>query len=263
MPSTLPPFTPLDEQVSTFGIANSHGTTGDGMLVETDNNWGTTGTPVSGTLKRITEVGAVRRLRFELTDVGIAMSDTTTSGSLKLIDFPAGIVKIYGCCTNLTLAGDGDAIDADAAIVASLGTVAAGSGTTLTGTEADILPSTACTLTTDAGTFAEESTISALAALTDSSAGTPSATTIAALADGTTYANDVAALRNNLATIAARLNAITALFGGGGLEPIFDGTATAVDVYLNFAVAAAGIDADGVLTVNGTIELLVGYIGDN
>lgn len=40
-------------------------------------------------------------------------------------------------------------------------------------------------------------------AITDSSAGTPSTTAIVALSDGTTYANDVAALRNNLATLAA------------------------------------------------------------
>lgn len=40
-------------------------------------------------------------------------------------------------------------------------------------------------------------------AITDNSAGTPSTTAIAALSDGSTYANDVAALRNNLATLAA------------------------------------------------------------
>lgn len=42
--------------------------------------------------------------------------------------------------------------------------------------------------------------------LTDNSAGTPSATAIAALSDGSTYANDVAALRNNLATLTAKVN---------------------------------------------------------
>ncbi len=44
--------------------------------------------------------------------------------------------------------------------------------------------------------------------LTDNSAGTASATAIAALSDGSTYANDVAAIRNNLATIAATLNSL-------------------------------------------------------
>lgn len=40
-------------------------------------------------------------------------------------------------------------------------------------------------------------------AITDSTAGTPSTTALAALADGTTYATDVAAIRNNFATLGA------------------------------------------------------------
>lgn len=43
------------------------------------------------------------------------------------------------------------------------------------------------------------------AALTDNTAGTAD-TTLQALADGTTYANDVAAIRNNFADLAARAN---------------------------------------------------------
>lgn len=42
-------------------------------------------------------------------------------------------------------------------------------------------------------------------ALTDNSAGTPSSSAIAALANGTTYSTDVGAIRNNFATIAAEL----------------------------------------------------------
>lgn len=44
-------------------------------------------------------------------------------------------------------------------------------------------------------------------ALTDNSAGTAN-TTIQALADGSTYANDVAAIRNNFADLAAAVNAV-------------------------------------------------------
>lgn len=44
--------------------------------------------------------------------------------------------------------------------------------------------------------------------LTDSSAGTASLTTVAALADGSTYANDIAALRNNLATLTGAANSL-------------------------------------------------------
>lgn len=45
--------------------------------------------------------------------------------------------------------------------------------------------------------------------LTDSSAGAASATAVAALADGSTYANDIAALRNNLATLTLAINKLT------------------------------------------------------
>lgn len=64
---------------------------------------------------------------------------------------------------------------------------------------------------TNAGTQA-----SAIAALTDNSAGTAN-DTIQALADGTTYANDVAAIRNNFADLAAKVNAITAALRGAGI----------------------------------------------
>jgi len=50
------------------------------------------------------------------------------------------------------------------------------------------------------------------ALITDSTGGTASATTIANLADGTTYATDHAALENNLATIALALNSRQAGF---------------------------------------------------
>ncbi len=45
--------------------------------------------------------------------------------------------------------------------------------------------------------------------LTDSTSGTASAVTVAALADGTTYANDVAAIRSNLATLTLAVNKLT------------------------------------------------------
>lgn len=71
------------------------------------------------------------------------------------------------------------------------------------------------------------------AVLTDNSAGTAN-TTVQALADGTTYATDVAAIRNNFADLTAQINAlrvdigatrtqlialITSLEGNGVLTP--------------------------------------------
>jgi hypothetical protein len=50
--------------------------------------------------------------------------------------------------------------------------------------------------------------------LTDSTAGTPSPTAVAALSDGSTYANDVAAIRNNLSTLTVTLNTLTDIVRG-------------------------------------------------
>jgi len=49
----------------------------------------------------------------------------------------------------------------------------------------------------------------AITSLTDNTAGTAN-NTLEALADGTTYANDVAAIRNNFADLAAKINEILA-----------------------------------------------------
>ena len=46
--------------------------------------------------------------------------------------------------------------------------------------------------------------------LTDSTGGTASTTTVANLADGSTYANDHAAIENNFATLTAKLNVVLA-----------------------------------------------------
>ncbi len=46
--------------------------------------------------------------------------------------------------------------------------------------------------------------------LTDSTSGTASATTIVALTNGSTWATDIAALRNNLATLTATFNQLIA-----------------------------------------------------
>lgn len=43
---------------------------------------------------------------------------------------------------------------------------------------------------------------------------------------------------------------------------VFDGTTTAVDAYLNFAVPDAGSTADDTLTVSGTITLVWSNLGD-
>lgn len=50
-------------------------------------------------------------------------------------------------------------------------------------------------------------------------------------------------------------------FGGQGTA--IDGTGTAVDLYLNWSGTAATIDANGAITVTGTVELIVALLGDD
>ena len=50
-------------------------------------------------------------------------------------------------------------------------------------------------------------------------------------------------------------------FGGQGTA--IDGTSTAVDLYLNWSGTAATIDANGAITVTGTVELLIALLGDD
>lgn len=154
--------------------------------------------------------GAIQKTVLTLTNVAVATVDATTSGaqgSLKVYDFPEGNLVFLGATTNLTIARVGTAITATAAVVASVGTATAGVDATLTGTEADLVPSTTATLTAGAGT--------------------------------------------------AKGKSLT-----GGIA-VFDGTATAKDAYLNFAMPDASSTGNDTLTVNGTITLLWANAGDN
>lgn len=64
----------------------------------------------------------------------------------KIYGFPAGLIRILGAVANLTLTTVGAEIDADAAVIASVGSVTAADDGSLTSTEANIVPSTAYTL---------------------------------------------------------------------------------------------------------------------
>lgn len=88
----------------------------------------------------------------------VAITDHTTSGaqgSLELYDLPAKNCLILGAQAALTLARVGTAIGATANPLVSVGTAQAAADTTLTGTEANIIPSTSAgAFVSGAGTFA-------------------------------------------------------------------------------------------------------------
>jgi predicted RecA/RadA family phage recombinase len=84
--------------------------------------------------------------RLSLDALSVTMADAAggqSSGGTKIYDFPAGAIKMVGAIANLTVtAGSGgiaDAFDGDFA----LGSVVAAADASLSGTEANILPSTA------------------------------------------------------------------------------------------------------------------------
>lgn len=103
--------------------------------------------------------GAVvtRKTRITLDGAEVTMTDATTNGNhggLKIYDFPTGLIRIVGAIAAVSVEGLDTGVDADAAVVASLGTVVvANTNETLTSTEADIIASTAATFTDAAGTF--------------------------------------------------------------------------------------------------------------
>jgi len=151
--------------------------------------------------------GLLHKTIFTLVNVVVAMVDATTNGSQgsqKIYDFPEGLINILGASMSLSIARVGTNLAAGAAIVAAIGTVAPAADATLTSTEANIIPSTAATLTAGAGAPKGKSTA------------------------GSTL----------------------------------DGTTTAIDALLNFAVPDADSAGNDSLVVNGTITIVWAQLGD-
>lgn len=122
----------------------------------------TKSTPVAtnGVTAKFTVGGAITET-FEFKNASIATIDATTNGaqgSLKLVDIARGNLIFTGITTNLTIARVGTSIIASAAIVSSLGTAPAGVDATLTGTEANLIASTATPLSTGTGAFKARTT---------------------------------------------------------------------------------------------------------
>lgn len=139
-----------------------------------------------------------------MTDAGIAGAH----GSLKVHDFPQCNMLFLGGSTDLTITAGAGGITDTAAVVGSIGTATVSTAdATLTGTEADLIPSTASPLTAGAGATKGKSVTAGIA--------------------------------------------------------VFDGTGTAIDAWLNFAVPDAGSTANDTLTVSGTITLVWANLGDN
>lgn len=224
----------------------------DSTLNSSNTSFGTVaGTGVTG--QEFT-TGVVKQTVITLVNLSVTMTDATTSGSIgsqKIYDMPAGLIKIIGARTNLTVVAAAG-IGATATLKHSLGTAAAATNDTLNLTKANIIPSTDTVLASSAGSPKGSSIVTAITALTDNSGGVAS-DTLAAI----TGSYVEATIENTVASLAAKVNAVIAALTLAGNEQTFtvDGTSSAPDIYLNFGVADAGSTANSTLTVNGTVTI--------
>ena len=141
----------------------------------------------------VTETPGVLKTVLTLDKVVVTMTDATTAGShgsLKLYDFPACNLLFLGGSCDLTLTAGAGGITDTAAVVASVGTATVSTAdATLTSTEADLIPSTASTLTTGAGTT-KGKTVTAGVVVFDGTATAKDAWLNLAVPDADSTAND-------------------------------------------------------------------------
>lgn len=138
---------------------------------------------------------------FILLDVDVVMTDAGaagTHGSIQLLDWLAGNLLILGATSDIAIVSDAAGLDADAELIASIGTVTtATDNATLTTTESDIIDSTACTLTASVGAMAGLST-SAELAIYDGTSSAKDAFLNFAAPDADTDANDTIILNGTV-----------------------------------------------------------------
>lgn len=104
---------------------------------------------VAGTGNTVSEAALAGTHQTVITLTEFSMLVATTGVGIvgtKIYDFPAGLIRILGAVADLTLTTVGTDIDADADVIASVGSVTAADDGTLTSTEANIVPSTAYSL---------------------------------------------------------------------------------------------------------------------
>lgn len=117
-----------------------------GQLLQTISDSSGIGT-ASGTGVVAAESGsAVRKTVLSLTNAAIVLADNAgvvAFGSLKVYDFPAGAIQFLGATANLALTKSSAGVNVDWDGDIGIGSAAAGNSATLTGTEQDLIPSTA------------------------------------------------------------------------------------------------------------------------
>lgn len=115
------------------------------------------GNAVSGVVVQPYLNGSCFTLDFTLSDLLVTLVKATTvsgGGGTKIFEFVPGLVNPTGGTSNLTLTAAGDK-----SFLAGVGSAAAGTDGSLTSTEISLLPQTAATTTSGAGTCKMKSTL--------------------------------------------------------------------------------------------------------
>lgn len=172
----------------------------------------TDGVKTGGTVSAINTIqGIVNQTVFTLSSLAQTVVNGTEYQGTKIYDFPAGRILVLGVVASIsqkTTSELASTLNASSTGALSLGTATA-SSTTLDGTMANLLPSTA---------FTSSATVNV---------------------------------------------AGTAVSGALAASAQFDGTATAIDLYVNTAYATTGdVDADATQTLSGTITVTWINLGD-
>ena len=170
---------------------------------------GTAGSaPFNASTAASTTAGGMLKTVVTLSGRSVTMTDATTAGShgsIQLYDFPAGNLFFLGATCDLTLTAGVGGITDTAAVVVGVGTATlATDNATLTGTEADLVPSTAATLTAGVGTGKGKS-LTAGAVVFDGTSTAKDAWLNIAVPDAGSTANDTITVSGTVTLVWANL----------------------------------------------------------
>jgi hypothetical protein len=134
----------------------------NGVATSLDGPGAAAGTGVTAREYALDPRGVFHQTVLTVSGLAVAMTDAGAAGchgTQKVYDFPAGLIGVLGCVTDLTFTAGSGGIADTAAVVGAIGSATVGTNNdTLTSTEADILPSTAATLTGGVGACDGENT---------------------------------------------------------------------------------------------------------
>lgn len=178
------------------------------LVAQANPSTGAGSVPANASTSAVTTTDGVLKTVITLSGRSITMTDAGAAGShgsVQLYDFPQCNLSFLGATCNLTLTAGVGGISDTAAVVVGVGTVTlATDNATLTGTEADLVPSTAATLTAGVGSGKGKS-LTAGAAVFDGTTTAKDAWLNIAVPDADSSANDTITVSGTVTLVWANL----------------------------------------------------------